>query len=181
MWGWGRHNELPGGQSLYAPNMCGGYVVCAFMVFADQMGGMPVGEYRYQFDYDYYQNPEQHMITFQPEGTGTYYMGFFRFGHSYGLLTDEELDAFYDWKNVEEPGPPFPPLAPRTFVLNWAGQLPYPQGQDLINPEPNECGDPGTWYVSGDINKDCKVDWQDFSDLAATWLVCTDPNQDNCP
>ncbi len=183
MWGWGRHQELAGGSGIYpAPNMCGGYVVCALMIFGDSMGTIPVAEYFYQFDYDYYQSPEQHTITFQREpGTGTYYMGFFRFGHSYGLLTDEELQQFYDWKNVEYPGPPFPLLQPRTFVLNWAGQLPYPQGQDLINPEPNECGDPGTFYYAGDLNKDCRVDLFDMAMFCGDWLGCTEPNRVNCP
>jgi hypothetical protein len=178
---WGHHHELAGGYDVYEPNMCGGYIICAAMIFGDQFGGMPVGEYRWQLKYDYYQNPELHELTFLPEmGTGTYYMGFFRFGHSYGLLMDDELQTFSDWKTIEYPTPSFPPLGPHTFVLNWAGQLPYPKGQDYIAPSPDYCGDEGTVYPDGDINKDCKVDWQDFAMFADSWLLCSDPNQANC-
>lgn len=177
---WGRHNELPGGQAMYAPNMCGGYVVCACMIFADPDGMIPIGEYHWLLDYDYYQDPCHHEIIFGPTEPATYFMGFFRFGHSYGFLTGEELQAFSDWKTYEYPTPPFPLLQQRTFILDWAGQLPYPQGQDYVNPVPDECGDPGTFYYGGDINKDCKVDWQDFAIFAGDWLGCTDPEDPNC-
>ncbi|MFH1371349.1 MAG: hypothetical protein ABII09_08715 [Planctomycetota bacterium] len=179
---WGRHYELPGGPAMYAPNMCGGYVVCACMIFADQYGTQPVGEYRWVLDYDYYQDPCHHDITFEPNvtGPGPYYMGFFRFGHSYGFLMDDELEPFDNWITYEYPVPPFPLLGTRTFMLNWTGQLPYPQGQDYLNPVPDECGDPGTYYYGGDINKDCYVDFEDFALFAGGWLGCTDPEDPNC-
>ena len=169
----------------YMPNMCGGYVVCACMIFSNSSGAPPpVGEYRWVFDYDYYQDPEHHTITFEPNLAapgGPYYMGYFRFGHSYGFLMDDELQTFNNWKTTVYPTPPFLPLGTRTFTLDWTGQLPYPKGQDLTNPTPTKCGDPGTFYYGGDINKDCKVDWQDFALFAEGWLGCTDPNQANCP
>ena len=43
---------------------------------------------------------------------------------------------------------------------------------------PKACGDHG--YLSGDINKDCVVNMQDFADVAATWLQCTNPNEAGC-
>jgi hypothetical protein len=181
-WMLGRHHELPGGAGIsYIPNMCGGYVVCACMIFADQMGTIPVGEYHWVLDYDYYQNPEHHEITFGPNEPGTYFMGVFRFGHSYGFLMDDELQTFTNWKNIEYPVPPFPPLQQRMFVLDWTGQLPYPMGQDYRNPEPNQCGDPGTHYYAGDVNRDCRVDLEDLAIFCGDWLKCTDPNQANCP
>ena len=174
---WGHHHELIGGYNVYEPNICGGYVICACTLYASP-SGPPIGEYRWQLQYDYHEDPCLHEVIFLPE-SATYFMGNFRFGHSYGLLMDNELKTFNNWKTIVYPTPPFPSLQQMTFPLNWAGQLPYPKGQDYIPPE--NCGDPGTQYASGDINKDCKVDWQDFAMFADTWLWCTDPNQANCP
>ncbi len=40
------------------------------------------------------------------------------------------------------------------------------------------CGD---WeYPAGDLNKDCVVDIEDFSFIAAEWLKCTDPGDSAC-
>jgi len=32
-----------------------------------------------------------------------------------------------------------------------------------------------------DVNKDCKVDFKDFAELAEDWSLCYDPDTDNCP
>jgi hypothetical protein len=182
----GKHNEFAGGAGMpTVTNMCGGYIVGACMIFSNPSGAPPpVCEYRWVLDYDYYQDPCNHLIIFEPNLTGSggpYYVGYFRFGHSYGFLMDDELQLFSDWKTIVYPTPPFPLLQQMTFPLNWTGQLPYPKGQDVTNPEPNECGDQGTFYLGGDINKDCIVDWQDFALLADSWLGCSEPNQLNCP
>jgi hypothetical protein len=43
------------------------------------------------------------------------------------------------------------------------------------------CGQAGTVYLLGDLNKDCYVNILDFSVFAADWLKCTDPaDTDNC-
>lgn len=34
--------------------------------------------------------------------------------------------------------------------------------------------------LKGDLNGDCKVDFTDFSDVAAQWLSCNDPNNQDC-
>jgi hypothetical protein len=175
----GRHFGMPGGSNLNIPNMCGGYVICACTLYASP-SGPPIGEYRWQLRYSYYEDPCNHLLIFEPvPGPGTYFMGNFRFGHSHGLLMDDELPQFSNWKTVQYQYPPYQVLGPKTFTLNWTGTLPYPKGQDYIPPQ--NCGDPGTQYADGDINKDCKVDWQDFVLFANTWLICTDPNQANCP
>ncbi len=41
---------------------------------------------------------------------------------------------------------------------------------------PTECGDLGTLYPPGDLNRDCKVDAQDFVELVNWWLDSTDPD-----
>ena len=41
---------------------------------------------------------------------------------------------------------------------------------------PQQCGDLGTMYLPSDLNKDCKVDFEDFAGFADRWLQSTDPN-----
>lgn len=42
---------------------------------------------------------------------------------------------------------------------------------------PQHCGDLGTIYLPGDLNKDCKENAADFAEFADKWLQSTDPNQ----
>ena len=42
------------------------------------------------------------------------------------------------------------------------------------------CGDAQTVYSPADINKDCHVDFRDFSAMAADWFKCTDPGNSGC-
>ena len=41
---------------------------------------------------------------------------------------------------------------------------------------PRRCGDLGTVYLPGDLNRDCQFDFADFSELSQRWLQSTDPN-----
>ena len=41
---------------------------------------------------------------------------------------------------------------------------------------PRRCGDLGTIYLPGDINKDCQENFADFAEFADKWLQSTDPN-----
>ena len=45
---------------------------------------------------------------------------------------------------------------------------------------PSTCGDDGTIYLTSDVNHDCKVDFADFADMAAGWMGCTTPEDENC-
>lgn len=45
---------------------------------------------------------------------------------------------------------------------------------------PSECGDQGTVYLEGDINKDCKVDMLDMLEIIDGWLNCSDPQDGRC-
>jgi hypothetical protein len=45
---------------------------------------------------------------------------------------------------------------------------------------PRRCGDLGTIYLPSDLNKDCRVNFADFGELADKWLECTDPNESKC-
>lgn len=175
----GAHPGLGGGPDLTTENICGGYVICSCPIYEDSGGSVQVGEHRFQLEYDFYLDPEEHHCVYEPEAGSTYFVGNFRFGHSYGLLTDDELWQFSDWMTYESTIYPMSGSIP-PFHLYWTDQLPYPQGQDYTNPQPAECGDPGTWYVDGDINRDCRVDFKDFAAFASTWLQCTDPQDPNC-
>ncbi|MHC4659810.1 MAG: hypothetical protein ACYS83_11645 [Planctomycetota bacterium] len=165
-------------------NATGGYVVGAFELFED-VGGSPgpiIGAYRLIYEYDYVEAPNEHDFDFVSPSTTSYHVGFFRFGHSYALLDDEALWQFDNWLD-DEPSifPMTLPIIQITVDFNDDGLLPYPTAQDYSFPPPEKCGDPGTSYPSGDINKDCKVNLVDFSYFAATWLDCTEPNSVNCP
>ncbi len=41
---------------------------------------------------------------------------------------------------------------------------------------PRQCGDLGTIYLPGDVNKDCRENFADFAEFANKWLQSTDPN-----
>lgn len=66
------------------------------------------------------------------------------------------------------------------FSLDWEDRLPYPEGNNYIAPDPNNCGDPGTVYLPEDLNQDCYIDFRDFAYFAGRWLQCTEPNNPNC-
>ncbi len=58
----------------------------------------------------------------------------------------------------------------------------YFDNLEIINctEKPVICGDEGTIYLSGDINKDCRVDLKDFNILAQQWLKCKNPEDISC-
>ena len=184
------------------PNATGGYVVGAFDIYDTSTNPKPIAQYRLISQYGYNEDPEQHIFLLgalpQPPQSQICFVGNFRFGQSYAFLDDKALWAFDQWRfsaytSQHEPigkfPPPIPPPPaeiqiqisfPRVPQLPLLPLLPYPKGQDFTNPTPEKCGDPGTWYVSGDINKDCRVDLKDMAILAGTWLRCTDPQDANC-
>ena len=181
--GFGWHmGHTPMGSPIPGPNATGGNVVGSFEIYANQSGTQKIGEYRFTAEYDYNDNPELHQF-FLDSSPLTYFVGKFHFGHSYASLENKELWQFNQWMSDAYMYPPYPMLGSVTpITINWIGMglLPYPKGQDSIPPTPQRCGDPGTQYASGDINKDCKVDFLDFAEFANSWLICTDPNQANC-
>ncbi len=42
------------------------------------------------------------------------------------------------------------------------------------------CGDPGTVYLAGDLNKNCYIDLEDLVLLLSNWLKCSDPANIEC-
>jgi hypothetical protein len=175
-----RTDELLGGSGHWESHICGGYVICSFTVWEDMGGWLEKrGEVRMQRQYKYYQKPNEHEFILEPVPpiNPDIHVAQFNFGHSYGRLSKEELWSFSAWRYSDAPDRPF--VAPVIIPVTWPPE-PYPAGQDLTNPDPKECGDKGTWYVGGDINKDCKVDFADFAELAGTWLFCTDPQNPAC-
>jgi hypothetical protein len=178
--GWRMTTTLSGPNDS---NATGGYVIGAFEIFADDSGPGPiVAAYRLIYEYDHVEAPNEHNFDLVPiTPTTAYWVGSFRFGHSYALLDDEALWQFGDWFYVDPT--PSAMTGLRSIKVNFDddGLLPYPTAQDDTFPPPEECGDPGTTYASGDINKDCQVNAIDFAFFAATWLECTEPNSLNCP
>jgi len=42
---------------------------------------------------------------------------------------------------------------------------------------PRRCGDLGTVFLPGDLNRDCKEDFRDVAEFGREWLESTDPNE----
>jgi hypothetical protein len=59
--------------------------------------------------------------------------------------------------------------------LHKKGRIDVPRLVKILE-MPRRCGDLGTIYLTGDMNKDCRVTLADFGELAEKWLGCTDPN-----
>ena len=107
------------------PNICGGYVVGSFDLFADPNGQNLIGQYRFLHEYDYFQDPELHQFQLIPtELEQVAYVGNLCFGHSYGFLDPDFLWAFEDWMTC------LPGIVRLSegigFTLNWDGRLRYP-------------------------------------------------------
>ena len=121
------------------PNITGGYVVGAFDLL-DESGNV-VGQNRFMHEYDYNQDPESHMFSLcgdPDQQDREYRAGNFRFGHSYGMFDTSSLWRFNDWMTFV---PGFESLGPcpggtQPIVLDWAGRLPYPEGEIVPGNEP---------------------------------------------
>jgi hypothetical protein len=151
-------------------NATGGYVVGSFDLIdpKGEQGPTVVGEYRFLHEYDYMQDPEEHMFMLQSLEPMGYFVGNLRLGHAYGYLDPEALWEFNDWMTR------IPDMWPldqtREIPVNWQGQLPYPEGENYLGEfKPPRC----TEYLPQDLNKDCCVDGKDFAIFAEAWLQCT--------
>ncbi len=120
------------------PNATGGYLIGAFDLF-NQAGEM-VGQNRLMHEYDFDQDPEQHLFRLcgDPDQASEFMVGNVRFGHSYGFLGPEGLQQFNEWMTYKPAE--FMPLSPDCATevqLDWAGRLPYPQGEVIPPQEPD--------------------------------------------
>lgn len=161
------------------PSITGGYVIGAFdLIDPNDQNLTVVGEYRFQHEYDFMQDPEQHIFELQadPDQTYPFLAGNFRFGHSYGILDVNELYRFDKWMSRIPNQMPLSPTSPIKLTLNWDGMLPYPQGEDYVGQyPPPKC----TEFLPQDFDKSCCVDFNDFAIFASAWLECT--SCPNCP
>lgn len=169
------------------PNITGGYVIASFDIFEDQMGGTPniTGQGRVCWEYKYFQDPENHEFTLTSlESAEPIWIGNFQFGHSYGILTGDDLWSFDNWLSDAYMSPPYESFDAGSQInlqVDLPGTLPYPRGEDYDPPPtPAKCGEAGTVYLDSDINRDCKVDLRDFAEFTQSWLQCTDPEDGNC-
>jgi hypothetical protein len=112
------------------PNVTGGYVVGSFDIVnpnVETNRGV-VGEYRFIHEYSYNQAPEEHTLVLM--GERGYYATNFRFGHSYGYLDTESLWKFEQWMTRDEKKYDFADQ-PIELKIDWQGQLPYPEGENI--------------------------------------------------
>jgi len=82
-------------------HITGGYLLGSFDV-VDPLhagGAKVVGEFRFQKQYLYDQDPESHQFSLlgDPNLTHDYHITNLKFGHSYGVLSRNELWTFDDW------------------------------------------------------------------------------------
>ncbi|TWT44254.1 hypothetical protein RAS1_06640 [Phycisphaerae bacterium RAS1] len=123
---------------------CGGFVVAAFKVYADQAGTQELCQYRLEHEYAFDQDPESHTFTLTSrESATTLYIGDLHFGHSHGLLDENELWGFENWLTSPQGIVELPPQEQTVTLLDWNTLLPYP---------PYICVGPGAG--SADLNCD---------------------------
>jgi len=151
-------------------DVSGGYVIGAFDIVEQVVGAVPVvvGQYIFQHEYDYNQDPESHNFGLAPIKEGPYVISNLRFGHSYGYLDPNTLWEFKNWMTLDPEVHPF--NSEINLSLDWQGRLPYPEAEDYPGGiEPPDC----TVYLPQDLNKDCVVDFRDFAMFSDAWLENT--------
>ena len=174
--------ELAGGIDHVEPNMTGGHVIMAFDLYTDPAGQSVASEHRMCMQYKYYQEPQTHQMTLVPiDLQEQLWVGNFRFGHSYGPLRDNKLWDFEEWQQIEAGAPT--ELEAGTEInkpIAFTGLLPYPPAEDYVADIPTACGESGTEYLPADVNQDCYVNLADFAMMAQQWLLCTNPEDQDC-
>lgn len=77
----------------------GGFVIGAFKIYDDPLGGPEnlIGEYRFQHEYGDDQSPDCHRFRLDSLGDATVYVDDLSFGQSEGLLDTQVLWAFDTW------------------------------------------------------------------------------------
>ena len=113
------------------PNVTGGYIIGSFEIINPKLPEEQkvISEYRFIHQYSYNQSPELHKFTLS--GGGGYNISNVRFGHSYGYLQPKELWNFRDWKTDLSKEVYRLEDKPLELSVNWRGQLPYPEGEDI--------------------------------------------------
>ena len=111
------------------PNVTGGYVIGAFDIIdpsrPTEIGR--VGEYRFVHQYSYTQSPEFHVLRLAGENGFT--VSNLRLGHSYGLLTKEQLWEVKEWMTTQPDARYELSEKPMEIRIDWKGRLPYPEGE----------------------------------------------------
>lgn len=171
------------------PNITGGFIVGTFDIYDSDQPNEPnkLQEFRFCWEYNYFLDPQEHIFELLPAQITeplqrNFWIGNFKFGHSYGLLIGEKLWSFDQWQ-MQEPALTeyHESMDPIVHNILLPDTLPYPRGENFIQPQtPENCGDVGAEYKTADINLDCYVDFKDLALMATDWLTCTDPNNILC-
>jgi len=162
-------------NSLVA-NVTGGYVIGSFDIVeirapdGEIQSPRLVGQYRFQHEYLYFQDPERHNLELMalevPYSSRAYFVANLRLGHSYSRLGDDLLWKFDKWMTEYPEMYAFGPREPVRLQIDWEDRLPYPKA---VGPMP-ACLE----YTPGDLNMDCVVDFKDFAIMAGNWLSRTE-------
>lgn len=113
------------------PNITGGYVVGSFNVIDPKLNteNKIVCEYRFIHEYNFNQNPEEHLFIL--EGVPEYIITNLHFGHTYGYLSTNELWKFEDWMTSFSNEKIELGEKPIEIRIDWQGKLPYPEGENI--------------------------------------------------
>lgn len=115
----------PFGWTMRTPTvetyMGGGYVVGAFELYSDPAGQNLLGQYRFQHEYWYNENPDSHYFSLHSlDSLSALYVGDLRFGHSCDLLSTVDLWDKSDWL-ITQPGVvTIPTLGEYPMSLGWS-------------------------------------------------------------
>ncbi len=108
------------------PNICGGQVVGAFELYSDEARTTLLGEFRFEHEYNWDQDPEHHWFTVALRDNTPCWVGDVRFGHSHGFLDQEALWEFEEWFEVHYGTAALTATDSISYTLSWDGRLPYP-------------------------------------------------------
>lgn len=119
------------------PNVTGGYVVASFDLLDEAAAGEQnlVAQYRLLHQYSFDQSPESH--TFTLAGQQGLKVTNLRFGHTYGLLKQQQLWAFADWMTDMNKTSYTLGDEPVAIDIDWQGRLPYPEGENVFKRLPD--------------------------------------------
>ena len=118
-------------------NVTGGYIIASFEI-TDTINDKEKsfwGEYRLIHQYSFNQSPEYHSLILY--GSDGYKIKNLKLGHSYGVPSDEDLWKFDNWLSSKTDTIIRLSQKPVKISIDWAGRLPYPEGENIEKSIPN--------------------------------------------
>jgi len=124
-------------------NVSGGFVIGAFDLIDPNPETNPnneAREYRFVHEYNYNQNPEQHVLVLSgSEGAIVRNM---RIGHTWNYPAEtSQLREFNDWLSRFDDRNTLGD-SPARYQVDWTGRIEYPEGENIYEAIPDKDGKP---------------------------------------